>query len=209
MNYVKNRQHNKMEKLLNMLVPMVVEQSPQGERAYDIYSRLLKERIIFLGSQIDDQVSSLVIAQLLFLEADDPEKEIFMYINSPGGVISSGFGILDTMNYINPDICTICMGQAASMAAVLLSAGTKGKRQGLENSRVMIHQPLGGVQGQATDIEIHTKEILYLRDKLNNILSKNTGKPVKTIEKDTNRDNFMSAEMAVKYGIIDKIIKTR
>jgi ATP-dependent Clp protease protease subunit len=209
MNYAKNKQHNKMEKTHNMLVPMVVEQSPQGERAYDIYSRLLKERIIFLGSQIDDHISSLVIAQLLFLEADDPEKEIFMYINSPGGVITSGFGILDTMNYIKPDICTICMGQAASMAAVLLSAGTKGKRQALENSRVMIHQPLGGVQGQATDIEIHTKEILYLRDKLNKILSKNTGKPVKTIENDTNRDNFMSADVALKYGIIDKIIKTR
>ena len=209
MNYEKNKQHNKKENTFNMLVPMVVEQSPQGERAYDIYSRLLKERIIFLGSQVDDYVSSLIIAQLLFLEADDPEKEIFMYINSPGGIITSGFGILDTMNYIKPDICTICMGQAASMAAVLLSAGTKGKRQALENSRVMIHQPMGGVQGQATDIEIHTKELLYLRDKLNIILSKNTGKTVNTIEKDTNRDNFMSAEVALKYGIIDQIIKTR
>ena len=210
MNYERNKQHNnKMENTQNMLVPMVVEQSPQGERAYDIYSRLLKERIIFLGSPVDDYISSLIIAQLLFLEADDPEKEIFMYINSPGGIITSGFGILDTMNYIKPDICTICMGQAASMAAVLLSAGTKGKRQALENSRVMIHQPLGGVQGQATDIEIHTKEILYLRDKLNKILSKNTGKSVQTIEKDTNRDNFMSAEVALKYGIIDQIIKTR
>ena len=209
MNYEKNKQHNKMENTHNMLVPMVVEQSPQGERAYDIYSRLLKERIIFLGSPVDDYVSSLIIAQLLFLEADDPQKEIFMYINSPGGIITSGFGILDTMNYIKPDICTICMGQAASMAAVLLSAGTKGKRQALENSRVMIHQPLGGVQGQATDIEIHTKEILYLRDKLNKILSKNTGNSVKTIEKDTNRDNFMSAEVALKYGIIDQIVKTR
>jgi len=209
MNYEKNRQHNKMEKKYAMLVPMVVEQSAQGERAYDIYSRLLKERIIFLGSAIDDYVSSLIIAQLLFLEADDPEKEIFMYINSPGGVITSGFGILDTMNYIKPDIATICMGQAASMAAVLLSAGAKGKRSALENSRVMIHQPLGGVQGQATDIEIHTKEILYLRDKLNKILSKNTGNSVKTIEKDTNRDHFMSSEKALKYGIIDQIVKTR
>ena len=209
MNYEKNKQHNKMENTHNMLVPMVVEQSPQGERAYDIYSRLLIERIIFLGSPVDDYISSLIIAQLLFLEADDPQKEIFMYINSPGGIITSGFGILDTMNYIKPDICTICMGQAASMAAVLLSAGTKGKRQALENSRVMIHQPSSGVQGQATDIEIHTKEILYLRDKLNKILSKNTGKAVKTIEKDTNRDNFMSAEIALKYGIIDQIIKTR
>ena len=209
MNYEKNKQHNKMENTHNMLVPMVVEQSPQGERAYDIYSRLLKERIIFLGSPVDDYISSLIIAQLLFLEADDPQKEIFMYINCPGGIITSGFGILDTMNYIKPDICTICMGQAASMAAVLLSAGKKGKRSALENSRVMIHQPLGGVQGQATDIEIHTKEILYLRDKLNKILSKNTGKSVKTIEKDTNRDNFMSAEVALKYGIIDQIVKTR
>ena len=209
MNYEKNKQHNKMENTHNMLVPMVVEQSPQGERAYDIYSRLLKERIIFLGSPVDDYVSSLIIAQLLFLEADDPQKEIFMYINCPGGIITSGFGILDTMNYIKPDICTICMGQAASMAAVLLSAGKKGKRSALENSRVMIHQPLGGVQGQATDIEIHTKEILYLRDKLNKILSKNTGNSVKTIEKDTNRDNFMSAEVALKYGIIDQIVKTR
>ena len=198
-----------MEKKYAMLVPMVVEQSAQGERAYDIYSRLLKERIIFLGSEIDDYVSSLIIAQLLFLEADDPEKEIFMYINSPGGIITSGFGILDTMNYIKPDIATICMGQAASMAAVLLSAGAKGKRSALENSRVMLHQPMGGVQGQATDIEIHTKEILYLRDKLNKILSKNTGNSVKTIEKDTNRDHFMSSEKALKYGIIDQIVKTR
>ena len=209
MNYEKNKQHNKMENKYDMLVPMVVEQSAQGERAYDIYSRLLKERIIFLGFEIDDHVSSLIIAQLLFLEADDPEKEIFMYINSPGGIITSGFGILDTMNYIKPDIATICMGQAASMAAVLLSAGAKGKRSALENSRVMIHQPLGGVQGQATDIEIHTKEILYLRDKLNKILSKNTGNSVKTIEKDTNRDHFMSSEKALKYGIIDQIVKTR
>ena len=209
MNYVNNKPTNNMEKNYSMLVPMVVEQSAQGERAYDIYSRLLKERIIFLGSPIDDYVSSLVIAQLLFLEADDPEKEIFMYINSPGGVITSGFGILDTMNYIKPDICTICMGQAASMAAVLLSSGTKGKRSALENSRVLIHQPLGGVQGQATDIEIHTKEILYLRNKLNKIMSKNTGKSVKTIEKDTNRDYFMAAEDALKYGLIDQIVKTR
>ena len=198
-----------MENTHNMLVPMVVEQSPQGERAYDIYSRLLKERIIFLGSPVDDHISSLIIAQLLFLEADDPQKEIFMYINSPGGIITSGFGILDTMNYIKPDICTICMGQAASMAAVLLSAGKKGKRSALENSRVMIHQPLGGVQGQATDIEIHTKEILFLRDKLNKILSDNTGKSIKTIENDTNRDNFMSAERALEYGLIDQIVTTR
>ena len=193
----------------NNLVPMVVEQTANGERAFDIYSRLLKERIIFLGTPIDDYVSSLVIAQLLFLEAEDPEKDIYMYINSPGGVVTSGLGILDTMNYIKPNISTICMGQAASMAAVLLSSGTKGKRMILENSRVMIHQPLGGVSGQASDIEIHTKEILYLRDKLNKILSKNTGQSIKTIEKDTNRDNFMSSEKALSYGLVDEIIKSK
>ena len=198
-----------MNKLLSLLVPMVVEQTANGERAYDIYSRLLRERIIFLGTGIDDYVSSLIIAQLLFLEAEDSEKDIYMYINSPGGVVTSGFGILDTMNYIKPDVCTICMGQAASMAAVLLSAGTKGKRSALENSRVMIHQPMGGVQGQASDIEIHTKEILYLREKLNNILSKNTGQTKKKIEADTNRDNFLSAEMALEYGLIDEIVKAR
>ena len=192
-----------------MLVPMVVEQTASGERAFDIYSRLLKERIIFIGSPIDDYVSSLVIAQLLFLEAEDSDKDINMYINSPGGVITSGFGILDTMNYIKPEISTICLGQAASMAAVILCSGANGKRFALENSRVMIHQPLGGVQGQATDIEIHTKEILYLRDKLNNIISKKTGKPVKTIEKDTNRDNFFSASEAQKYGLIDKVLSKR
>tara|TARA_Y100000588_G_scaffold323163_1_gene355599 strand:- start:152 stop:742 length:591 start_codon:yes stop_codon:yes gene_type:complete len=194
-------------KTANTLVPMVVEQTANGERAFDIYSRLLKERIIFLGTPIDDYVSSLIIAQLLFLEAEDPEKDIYMYINSPGGVITSGFGILDTMNYIKPDISTICMGQAASMAAVLLSCGTKGKRMILENARVMIHQPLGGVSGQATDIEIHTKEILYLRDRLNKILSDNTGQSIKVIEKDTNRDNFMSSTTALKYGLVDEIIK--
>ena len=198
-----------MTNKMNLLVPMVVEQTANGERAFDIYSRLLKERIIFLGTPIDDYVSSLVIAQLLFLEAEDPKKDIYMYINSPGGIITSGFSIIDTMSYIGPDISTICVGQAASMAAIILSAGAKGKRSALENSRIMIHQPLGGVQGQATDIEIHTKEILYLRDKLNKILSNNTGKSVKTIEKDTNRDNFMSAEVALKYGIIDQIVKTR
>ena len=196
-------------KTANTLVPMVVEQTANGERAFDIYSRLLKERIIFLGTPIDDYVSSLIIAQLLFLEAEDPEKDIYMYINSPGGVITSGFGILDTMNYIKPDISTICMGQAASMAAVLLSCGTKGKRMILENARVMIHQPLGGVSGQATDIEIHTKEILYLRDRLNEILSDNTGQSIKIIEKDTNRDNFMSSEIALNYGLVDEIIKKK
>ncbi len=198
-----------MTRTQSMMVPMVVEQTANGERAYDIYSRLLKERIIFLGTGIDDYVASLIIAQLLFLEAEDSEKDIYMYINSPGGVVTSGFGILDTMNYIKPDVCTICMGQAASMAAVLLSAGAKGKRSALENSRVMIHQPMGGVQGQASDIEIHTKEILYLREKLNGILSKNTGQTKKKIEADTNRDNFLSSEMALKYGLIDEIVKAR
>ena len=194
-------------KTANTLIPMVVEQTANGERAFDIYSRLLKERIIFLGTPINDAVSSTVIAQLLFLEAEDPKKDIYMYINSPGGLITAGFAILDTMNYIKPDISTICMGQAASRAAILLSMGKKGKRRALENSRVMIHQPLGGATGQASDIEIHTKEILFLRDKLNTILSNNTGQSVEQIEKDTNRDNFMSSESALKYGIIDEIIK--
>ena len=196
-------------KTTNTLVPMVVEQTANGERAFDIYSRLLKERIIFLGTPIDDYVSSLMIAQLLFLEAEDSEKDIYMYINSPGGIVTSGFGILDTMNYIKPNISTICMGQAASMAAVLLASGTKGKRMILENARVMIHQPLGGVSGQASDIEIHTKEILYLKDKLNKILSDNTGQSIKTIEKDTNRDNFMSSEAALEYGLVDEIITSK
>ena len=195
-----------MNDKVNMMVPMVIEQTPNGERAFDIYSRLLKERIIFLGTAIDDYVSSLIIAQLLFLEADDPKKDIYMYVNSPGGVITSGFGIIDTMNYIKPDIATICVGQAASMAAMILSSGAKGKRSALENSRIMIHQPLGGFQGQATDIEIHTKEILFLKERLNNILSQNTGKTVKAIEKDTNRDNFMSAQQAINYGMIDEIV---
>ena len=198
-----------MDKAHSMLIPMVIEQTANGERAFDIYSRLLKERIIFLGTPIDDNIASVVIAQLLFLEAEDPDKDIYMYINSPGGVITSGFGILDTMNYIKPNISTICMGQAASMAAVLLSCGTKGKRMILENSRVMIHQPLGGVSGQASDIEIHTKEILYLRDKLNGILSKNTGQDIKTIQKDTNRDNFMSSKTALEYGLVDEIIHSK
>jgi len=196
-------------KTTSTLVPMVVEQTANGERAFDIYSRLLKERIIFLGTPIDDYVSSLMIAQLLFLEAEDSEKDIYMYINSPGGIVTSGFGILDTMNYIKPNVSTICMGQAASMAAVLLASGTKGKRMILENARVMIHQPLGGVSGQASDIEIHTKEILYLKDKLNKILSDNTGQSIKTIEKDTNRDNFMSSETALEYGLVDEIITSK
>jgi len=191
------------------LIPIVVEQTANGERAFDIYSRLLKERIIFLGTPIDDYVSSLLIAQLLFLEAEAPKQDIYMYINSPGGVITSGFGILDTMKYIKPNIVTICMGQAASMASVILSAGTKGKRMALENSRIMIHQPLGGTSGQASDIEIYTKEILFLRERLNKILSENTGKTVKNIENDTNRDNFMSAQDALDYGLIDEIVSSK
>ncbi len=191
------------------MIPLVLEESGGTERVFDIYSRLLRERIIFLGEQVTSDTANRIVAQLLFLEAEDPEKDIYMYINSPGGVITSGFGILDTMNYIKPDVATICMGQAASMAALLLSSGAKGKRSALANSRVMIHQPLGGVQGQATDIEIHTKEILFLKEKLNKILSANTGKSVKTIENDTNRDNFMSAERALEYGLIDQIVSSR
>tara|TARA_Y100000996_G_scaffold133545_1_gene101494 strand:- start:623 stop:1228 length:606 start_codon:yes stop_codon:yes gene_type:complete len=194
---------------LASLVPMVVEQTSNGERAFDIYSRLLKERIIFLGTPIDDYVSSLIIAQLLFLEAEDTEKDIYMYINSPGGSITSGLGIFDTMNYIKPDVATICMGQAASMGAILLAAGKKGKRSALKNSRIMIHQPLGGVRGQATDIEIHTKEILFLKDRINKILSDRTGKTVNAIDKDTNRDNFMSSDDALKYGLIDQIVESK
>ena len=200
---------NKISEHMNTLVPMVVEQSNKGERAYDIYSRLLKERIIFLGTPIDDYVSSLIIAQLLFLEAEDTEKDIYMYINSPGGSITSGLGIFDTMNYIKPDVATICMGQAASMGAILLAAGKKGKRSALKNSRIMIHQPLGGVRGQATDIEIHTKEILFLKDRINKILSDRTGKTVNAIDKDTNRDNFMSSDDALKYGLIDQIVESK
>ena len=189
---------------------MVVEQTANGERSFDIYSRLLKDGIIFLGTPIDDYVSSLVIAQLLFLDRSlDSGQDICMYINSPGGTITAGFGILDTMDHIKKNIATVCMGQAASMAAVILSAGTKGKRSALPNSRIMIHQPLGGVSGQATDIEIHTKEILYLKEKLNKILSKNTGKTVKTIENDTNRDKFMSSEESLKYGLIDNIVQSK
>ena len=191
------------------LIPHVIEQSQRGERVFDIYSRLLRDRVIFLGSEIGDEVANVVVAQLLFLEADDPEKEIFMYINSPGGVITSGFGILDTMNYIKPDICTICMGQAASMAAVLLSAGTKGKRSALENSRVMIHQPLGGVQGQATDIEIQAKEILRIKKTLTRLLAKHTGRDPDIVHGETDRDFFMTAEEAVEYGLVDHIVDSK
>ena len=193
----------------NNLVPMVVEQSSRGERAYDIYSRLLKDRIIFIVGKIDDYVANLVVAQLLFLESEDPKKDIYMYIKSPGGVITSGLSILDTMNYLKCDVSTVCFGQAASMGAVLLAGGAKGKRFALPNSRVMIHQPLGGVQGQATDIEIHAKEIKTLKEKLNNILATATGQTLKKIEKDTERDFFMDSKEAAKYGLIDEILENR
>lgn len=192
----------------NYLVPMVVEKSPLGERAYDIYSRLLKERIIFLGGPIDDYVANLIIAQLLFLESEDPKKDIYIYINSGGGVVTSALAILDTMNYVKPDISTVCVGMAASAAAVILSAGAKGKRFALPNAEVMIHQPWGGAQGQATDIEITAKQILKTREKLNKILSKNTGQPLSKIEHDVERDFFMSPEEAKKYGMLDEIHKT-
>ncbi len=191
------------------LVPMVVEQSPQGERAFDIYSRLLRERIIFLGTPVSDDIASVIVAQFLFLEAEDPDKDITFYINSPGGVVTAGMAIYDTMQYINCDVATLCMGQAASMGAFLLAAGAKEKRFALPNSRIMIHQPLGGFQGQATDIDIHAKEILRMRADLNKLLSQHTGKTIKKIEKDTERDNFMSAEEAVKYGLIDKVLVRR
>lgn len=197
------------KKSLNQLVPMVVEQTGGYERAYDIYSRLLKERIIFLGTPIDDNIASLIIAQLLFLEADDSEKDIYLYINSPGGIITSGMGIYDTMNYIKPDVATICMGQAASMGAFLLAGGAKGKRSALPNSRIMIHQPLGGAEGQAADIRIQADEILRMKSQLNKILAKNTGQTIKKIEADTDRDNFMTANEAKRYGIIDSILSVR
>jgi len=194
---------------LAQLVPMVVEQTGRTERAYDIYSRLLRERIVFLGTPIDDSVASLVIAQLLFLEAENSDKDIFLYINSPGGYVSAGLGIYDTMNYIKPSVATICMGQASSMAAVLLAGGAAGKRSALPNSRVMIHQPLGGAEGQASDIKIHADEILKLRARLNSILSKNTKQTLRKIEKDTDRNFFMNTEEAKKYGIIDTILVAR
>ncbi len=189
------------------LVPIVVEQTSRGERSYDIYSRLLKDRIIFLGEAIDDTVSSLIIAQLLFLEAEDPDKDIFLYINSPGGVVTSGLAIYDTMQYIKPDVATICIGQAASMGSFLLTAGAKGKRSALPNSRVMIHQPMGGFQGQASDIEIQAQEVLKTKKKLNEMYSFHTGQPFEKIEKDVDRDYFMSAEEAREYGLIDKVIE--
>jgi len=191
------------------LVPMVVETSGRGERAYDIYSRLLKERVVFLVGEVNDQTANLVIAQLLFLESENPEKDISLYINSPGGSVSAGLAIYDTMQFIKPDVSTLCMGMAASMGAFLLPAGTKGKRFSLPNSRVMIHQPLGGARGQASDIEIQAREILYLRERLNKVLSDRTGQTIETIAKDTDRDNFMSADQAKEYGLIDQVIEKR
>jgi len=188
------------------LVPMVVEQTSRGERSYDIYSRLLNDRIIFLADEVNDVTASLVVAQLLFLEAQDPDKDIYLYINSPGGSITAGMAIYDTMNYIKCDVSTICIGMAASMGAFLLSSGAKGKRMALPNAEIMIHQPLGGMQGQATDIKIHADRIIRIKEKLNTLLSEQTGKPLKTIEKDTERDNFMSADEACAYGLIDKVI---
>ena len=189
-----------------MYVPIVVEQSERGERSYDIYSRLLKDRIIFLGGPIDDNVANAVIAQMLFLEAEDPDKDIHLYINSPGGVVTAGMAIYDTMQYIKPDVSTICVGSAASMGAVLLTAGAKGKRYALPHARVMIHQPLGGVQGQASEIEIHAREILRMREELNGILASRSGQDIEVVARDTDRDNFMSAQYAVEYGLIDEVL---
>ena len=198
-----------MEEILNQYVPIVIEQTGRGERAYDIYSRLLKDRIVMLGTPIDDHIANLIVAQLLFLEAEDPEKDIYLYINSPGGVVTAGLAIYDTMQYIKPDVVTICMGQAASMGAVLLAAGAPGKRFALPHARIMIHQPLGRFQGQATDIEIHAREILRLKKMLNEILSRHTGQPLEKVEQDTDRDFFMSAEEAKEYGLIDKVLTRR
>ena len=200
---------NKIPEHMNNLVPMVVEQSSKGERAYDIYSRLLKERIIFLTGQINDNVASLVTAQLLFLEAEDPKKEIYLFINSPGGLVTAGLGIYDTMQYIKPDISTLCIGQAASMGSFLLAAGTKGKRFSLPNSRIMVHQPSAGFQGQATDIEIHANEVLSLKKRLNEIYSKHTGKSVDEIKSALERDNFMTADTAKSFGLIDEVVEKR
>jgi ATP-dependent Clp protease protease subunit len=191
------------------LIPMVIEQSGRGERAYDIYSRLLKERVVFLVGPVHEMSANLIVAQLLFLESENPEKDISFYINSPGGSVSAGLAIYDTMQFIKPDVSTLCVGQAASMGALLLAAGAKGKRFALPNSRVMIHQPMGGFQGQATDIEIHAKEILYLRQRLNEILARHTGQDIKTIERDTERDNFFGAQEATKYGLVDKLLVSR
>ena len=200
---------NKISEQMNSLIPMVVEQSSKGERAYDIYSRLLKERIIFLTGQINDNVASVITAQLLFLEAEDPKKEIYLYINSPGGLVTAGLGIYDTMQYIKPEISTLCIGQAASMGSFLLAAGSKGKRFSLPNSRIMVHQPSAGFQGQATDIEIHAKEVLSLKERLNELYSKHTGKNVEDIKSALERDNFMTADAAKLFGLIDEVVEKR
>ena len=208
--FIKHEQDDDMEEPSGLgLIPMVIEQSGRGERAYDIYSRLLKERVIFLVGPISDGMANLVVAQLLFLESENPDKDIHLYINSPGGSVSAGMAMYDTMQFIKPDVSTLCTGLAASMGSFLLAAGAKGKRFCLPNSRVMIHQPSGGFSGQASDIEIHAKEVLYLKRKLNEMLAQHTGQSIETIERDTDRDNFMSAEDAVKYGLIDKVLKNR
>lgn len=204
-----NNDVKNMEPMNLGLIPMVIESSGRGERAYDIYSRLLKERVIFLVGPVTESSANLIVAQLLFLESENSEKDIYFYINSPGGMVSAGMAIYDTMQYIKPDVSTLCIGQAASMGALLLTAGAKGKRYCLPNSRVMIHQPLGGFQGQASDIEIHAREILYLKARLNEILAKHTGRPVSEVEKDTDRDNFMSATESVNYGLVDAVLSQR
>lgn len=206
---INNNSNNVIESPSLNLVPMVIEQTPRGERSYDIYSRLLKERVIFIVGQIEDHMANLIVAQLLFLESENPDKDISIYINSPGGSVTAGLAIYDTMQFIKPDISTLCVGQAASMGAVLLAAGEKGKRFSLPHSRVMIHQPLGGYQGQATDIEIHTKEILKIREQLNQLLADHSGQSIETIGNDTERDNFMSADTAAEYGLIDEVLSTR
>ncbi len=206
---INNNSNSALEAPSSNLVPMVIEQTPRGERSYDIYSRLLKERVIFIVGQIEDHMANLVVAQLLFLESENPDKDISIYINSPGGSVTAGLAIYDTMQFIKPDISTLCIGQAASMGAVLLAAGAKGKRFSLPHSRVMIHQPLGGYQGQASDIEIHAKEILKIREQLNQLLADHTGQTIETIDSDTERDNFMSSDQAVEYGLIDEVLNTR
>ena len=202
-------QHNSNLSPMDVLVPMVVEQTPKGERSFDIYSRLLKERVIFLVGQVEDNMANLIVAQLLFLEAENPDKEIFLYINSPGGSVTAGMSIYDTMQFIKPKVSTVCIGQAASMGAFLLAGGEKGMRHCLPNSRVMIHQPLGGFQGQASDIQIHAQEILGIKNKLNTLLAEHSGQPLEVVEKDTDRDNFMSSQQALDYGLIDSILSKR
>ncbi|MCG6271288.1 ATP-dependent Clp endopeptidase proteolytic subunit ClpP [Vibrio vulnificus] len=203
------QEKNAMSPIIDALVPMVVEQTSRGERSYDIYSRLLKERVIFLTGQVEDHMANLVVAQLLFLESENPDKDIFLYINSPGGSVTAGMSIYDTMQFIKPNVSTVCMGQACSMGAFLLAGGSPGKRYVLPNSRVMIHQPLGGFQGQASDIQIHAQEILTIKTKLNKLLAEHTGQPLEVIERDTDRDNFMSADQAVEYGLVDAVLTHR